>query len=175
MTHDRWSRREVLKGAGLALGTLALPLRPSLGADFALPEAATIELQSSPLVYVSPLRRDGQESTCHGEVWFFWDQGSVALATDADSWKSRAVKSGHQSARVWVGDFGPVGKAGDKYRSAPTFLAHAARDQDPAAYERLLAAFAKKYASSWGKWESSFRDGLADGSRFLIRYTPKSA
>ena len=175
MTHAHWSRREVLKGAGLVLGTLALPLRTSFAADFALSEAAQSELQSSPLVYVSPLRRDGQESTCHGEVWFFWDQGSVALATDADSWKSRAVKSGHDSARIWVGDFGPVKKAADKYRSAPTILAKAPRDQDPAASERLLAAFAKKSESSWGKWETYFREGLADGSRFLIRYTPKSA
>jgi len=168
------SRRGLLLGAGAALGALALPLgRPrARDAAFSLPEAARSALGASPLVYVSPLKGDGRESRCHGEVWFTPDGDDVLLATSSDSWKSRAVARGLNRARIWAGDFGPVAKAGDGYRSAPSFLSEVQRDSDPAAFERLMQAFGKKYADSWGKWQPRFRKGYDDGSRVLLRYTP---
>jgi hypothetical protein len=144
-------------------------------ATWALPEASTQALSKSPLVHISPLKGDGKESTCHGEVWFFHDQGDVVIVTTKDTWKSQAVAKGFKSARLWVGDFGPVGKAEDKYRSAPTFEAESGFDTDKAAFERLMTAFAAKYPDEWEKWEPRFRGGYEDGSRVLIRYHPVRA
>ena len=168
------SRRGLLLGAGAALGALALPLGRLQAklSSFSLPEATRSALGASPLVYVSPLKGDGGESSCHGEVWFTPDGDDVLLATSAEAWKSRALARGWKLARIWAGDFGPVAKAGDRYRSAPTFLSEVSRDSDPAAFERLMQAFSQKYSDGWGKWEPRFRKGYDDGSRVLLRYTP---
>ena len=171
------SRRELLWRAGLALGALALPASPARAEEQPVVlDARTLgALEQSLLVYVSPLKRDGSESRCHGEVWFFHDRGDVVLATAKDTWKARALERDLDRARIWVGDFGPVADAGEKYRQAPSFVALASRDRDPEVFERLLAKFGKKYPDAWDKWEPRFRKGYADGSRIVIRYSPLEA
>ncbi|MEE8313653.1 MAG: hypothetical protein V3R91_04965 [Myxococcota bacterium] len=170
----RMTRRQILVGGIVGVGVLALS--PRSGAQtYALPEETQSALARSGLVYISPLRSDGEESRCHGEVWFAHDHGSVLIVTQSDGWKSRALSAGLDRARIWVGDFGPVHRAGDRYRSAPGFLAKATSDKDDAVFERLLAAYAKKYPDEWDRWESRFRRGYADASRVLIRYEPIGA
>jgi len=165
-------RRHFLRHAGLAAG--ALLVRPRLvWADTApLSEAARAALSESPLVYISPLKKNGAESTCHGEVWFVTDGDDVLLCTGAKGWRARAVKAGLDRARLWVGDFGVWKTAGGKFREAPTFDATAVLEADAAARESALEAFGKKYPDEWSKWGPRFRDGLADGSRELVRYAP---
>jgi len=156
---------------------MALPLRLARAEEkpIVLDERTRNALERSPLVYVSPLKSDGNESSCHGEVWFFHDHGDVVLATGKDTWKARALGRDLDRARIWVGDYGPVKSAGDKYRKAPAFLALASRDQDPEVFERLLAKFGQKYPDEWDKWEPRFRKGYAEGSRVVIRYSPLEA
>ena len=36
----------------------------------------------------------------------------------------------------------------------------------------LCRDYAAKYPARWPRWEASFREGLANGERVLIRYTP---
>src|SRR5262245_19805902 len=103
-------RREILQGAGLLLGALALaPRARAEDATFALPADATAALDKAPLVYISPLRKSGSESRCHGEVWYFMDGGHVVIGTNPGRWNGRAVKQGLDRARLWVpkasGDF----------------------------------------------------------------------
>jgi hypothetical protein len=164
-------RRRFLIGAGVALGALALPRRAGAAAA-ALPEATRRALESSPLVYVSPLLADGRESSCHGEVWYFADGGDAVLATGKDTWKARALRRGRDRARLWFGDFGRYRSWRDQLSGAPVCDARAGLDPDPAVFERLLAAFAKKYPDEWDKWEPRFRAGVADGSRVVVRYSP---
>ncbi len=171
---SRMTRREILVGGIVGMGVLALSLR-SGAQTYALPDETKSALAQSGLVYISPLRSDGEESRCHGEVWFAHDHGSVLIVTQSDGWKSRALSAGLDRARIWVGDFGPVRRASDRYRSAPGFLARATSDKDDAAFERLLAAYAKKYPDEWDRWESRFRRGYSDASRVLIRYEPIGA
>lgn len=169
-----WTRRRVLAGAGVLLCGWLLPPVRARAADegFALPPRTRSALATSPLVYVSPLLADGRESTCHGEVWYFVDDGDVVIFTAVDRWKARAVRRGRDRARLWVGDFGPVGRAGDRYRSAPSFVARAGIDPRKAVFDRLMSAFAIRYADEWGKWGPRFRKGWDEGSRVMIRYTP---
>ena len=165
------SRRQLLEAGVLAAGTLALGL-PARAEEssFALPESTLGALKQSPYVYVSPLKSNGGESRCHGEVWYFEDGGDAVLATATDTWKARALSQGLTRARIWVGDYGRVKQAGDKFRSGPSFIAEASRDQDKATFERLMKSFAGKYPDEWGKWEPRFQKGYDDGSRILIRY-----
>ena len=88
-------RRTFLAGAaGLAL----VPWLPRR-ARAALSEDARKALAKSGFVYVSPLRSDGSESTCHAEVWFAWLDGKVVLITAADRWKARSVAGGSVRTR----------------------------------------------------------------------------
>jgi hypothetical protein len=163
------SRRELLIGGALAFGAVALlPRSASAAAGPSWLEAA----KTSALVYVSPLSKDGKESTCHGEVWFFVDGGDVVIATGTKGWKARAIGMGRDRAHVWVGSFGPYKDSPGKLASAPGFEAHASIDKERAVFDRLLAAYAVKYADEWGKWQPRFESGYADGSRVVIRYSP---
>ena len=165
----RITRRRFLFATAAGAAALWLPRRV-LG-DEAAPRAALQgALATSPLIYVSPLGKDGGESTCHGEVWFVAEGGDVLVVTAADRWKAKAIAAGRDGARLWVGDFGVWTRAEGKWRTAPVFDARAAFEKDPAAHERALEAFGKKYPAEWGKWGPRFRDGLADGSRVMIRY-----
>ncbi len=163
------TRRELLVTSACALGTAALWPRSARAADDPAWLAAA---KTAPLVYVSPLLANGNESRCHGEVWFFVDGGDVVLATAIKTWKARALELGRTRTRIWVGDFGPYSGAKDKLATAPNFVATASLDKDRAVFDRMLAAYAVKYADEWGKWKPRFESSYADGSRIVIRYTP---
>ena len=167
------TRRRFLALGALGAAAVALPLpRGARALTYELPQTARAALGSSPLVYVSPLKKDGSESTCHGEVWFVQDGPDVVVVTAQDRWKARSVRGGLERARLWVGDFGVWTRADGKYKSAPTFVAKTSVENDAAARERALGAFGKKYPAEWDKWGPRFREGLADGSRVMLRYAP---
>jgi len=172
----RLSRRSFL-GVMAATGAVLLMPPENLHADelFALPDPTRAALDESPLIYLSPLRSDGTESTCHGEVWYVQDGAELLVVTAADRWKALAVRRGLDRARIWVGDFGRWKKSDGRYKTGPTFLARARFDEDDSVIESALADFGKKYPDEWNKWEPRFRKGLADGSRVLIRYRPSGA
>jgi hypothetical protein len=175
-----WTRRRLLVGglAGLAGFFLAGGrrfVRAEPAAAFGLPAATRDALRTSPLVYVSPLQTDGSESRCHGEVWYCTDQGSVMIVTSADGWKAKAVGKGLHRARLWVGDFGAVRSAGDRYRKAPNFQARAEIVSDRAVFDRAMAGLGLRYPDEWEKWKPRFEKGYADGTRVLIRYSPEAA
>ncbi len=155
-------------------GALAAPRRLA-----ALADALTEALEGSPFVYVSPLRSDGSESRCHGEVWYAWLDGAVVLNTASDTWKARALARGLDRARIWVGDYGrwkgSLGSRSDAFRQGPGFLARAQSSRDAALVERLLEVYARKYPDEIGAWRERMRQGVADGSRVLIRYRPDPA
>jgi hypothetical protein len=160
-----------------AMALLALSPALAVRARAEKPDAALASaLEASPFVYVSPLRRNGTESRCHGEVWFGWIDGAVVLTTAVETWKARSVASGLTLARIWVGDHGRwkqmIGKS-EAFRAAPSFTARAAISKDPALLEKLLAIYDKKYPAEIGRWRDRMRAGQKDGSRVVIRYVPE--
>ena len=169
------SRRRFLEGTFALTGLLMLPPRRAAAAGGAgLSAAAQTAVASSQLVYVSPIRSDGQPSTCQAEVWFGNHADELFIVTAESGWKSRSVKRGLDSARIWVGDFGPWKKSQERYKAAPSFLSRVSivEKGDSDTIELVLGVMGKKYPEAWGKWEPRFRDGLADGSRVMIRYRP---
>ena len=137
-----------------------------------LSEAAREALGRSPLVYVSPLRRDGQESRCHAEVWFAGDGADALVVTSAKAWRARAIRLGLTRARLWVGSHGEWDRSGKThaFRESPTFLAEASLEGSQTMHDRALVLFGSKYTREWSDWGPRFKNGLADGSRVLIRY-----
>ena len=169
---SRLTRRELIQlAAGAVVAALAGPARSR--AELA-PDVTGL-LERSGFVYVSPLRSDGAESRCHGEVWYGWLDGRVVLITASTSWKARALARGLARARIWVGDHGRVGRvlgSGDAFRKAPSFEARGAESKDPALLDRLMAAYREKYPKEIATWEPRMRAGFASGERVLIAYTP---
>lgn len=162
----RIHRRTFLATTGSAL------LAPVAFARAAEVEAAA---EKSGFAYISPLLADGRESTCHGEVWYAWLDGSVVMITASDRWKARAIGRGLSTARVWLGDHGRWKgwvSTNEAFRSAPQFDAKVTVAKDAALLERMLAVFERKYPAEIAAWRDKMRSGFASGSRVLIRYTP---
>ena len=159
--------RRIFIGGSLCL--LAAPAAWARGVDR---DAA---LTKSKLVYISPLKANGNESACHAEVWFGWLDGSVVINTSPERWKARAVKQGLERARIWVGDFGPwkrmLGK-NERFRKGPRFDAKAEIVKDDALIDGLPKEYDEKYPEEIASWRDKMRKGYFDGSRVLIRYTP---
>jgi hypothetical protein len=171
---DRRRFVQVLALLALAPAPLARLARAAAALDTKLASA----LETSPFVYVSPLKKDGAESTCHGEVWYAWIDGAVVLTTARTTWKARSLERGLSRARIWVGDYGRVKQLvgqNDAFRAGPSFTAKAELSKDPALLERVLGVYEKKYPAEIGRWRERMREGQRDGSRVLIRYVPDLA
>jgi hypothetical protein len=168
----KFTRRQVVLGAAGTVGGLALAPLALNASAYVLPENARKALRESPLVYISPLKTDGEESRCHGEVWYYVDGDDVCVGSTVDTWKVKAVNLGLDRARVWVADYGPEWRALNRYRSAPSFLAKVSIDESRAVYEGLMRGHAQRYPGEWDKWEEKFRQQYAAGTRKILRYSP---
>jgi hypothetical protein len=155
------TRRDHLIAMGALLGGSMLPLQRAR----ALPAIA----DTSELIYVTPLIDGERESRCQAEVWFVRDGEDLLVVTAHDAWRARAITAGHDLARIWVGDVG-VWSRNPEYRELPAVQGRAALVGDPAEHARALEIFGRKYTREWSTWGPRFRDGLAEGSRVLIRY-----
>lgn len=162
------NRRDMLVlTGGAVLGSVLLPPRLR-AAEGALAGA----MAESDLVYITPLKSDGSESRCQAEVWFVADAGNAVVVTASDAWRARAVQSGLDQAHIWVGDVGVWSDSDGAYRELPGATASASLVEDPAEHKRLLEKFGDKYSLEWVLWGPRFRNGLADGSRVMLRYAP---
>jgi hypothetical protein len=128
-----------------------------------LPEAVKNALASSKYVYIASTRKDGSLSK-PAEIWFLYHKGAVYVGTPPTTWRARRIKAGRAGAKIFVG------KA-----DGPSFMATGAIVNEPDVYPMMFETYAKKYPEGWGKFESKFREGFKDGSRVLIKYTPKES
>ena len=143
----------------LWLFLVVLSASPVAGGE--LPKDLQDLLASSTYVYISSTRKDGALSR-PAEIWFLWHEGSVYVASAPTTWRVRRIRWGRPQAKIWVGK--PDG---------PSFTAAGAVVNEPQLYPILFETYARKYPDRWKSWEENFRKGLADGSRVLVRYTPK--
>ena len=131
---------------------------------------ARAALDKSQLIYLTPFRSNGKPSACQGEVWFVHHEQEIYVVTQAGAWRAQAVGKGLKRAGIWIGEFGVWTGAKGAYRSAPYLEIEGALEKDAAVHQALLPKFGEKYAAEWGRWGPRFRDGLADGSRVMLRY-----
>ena len=160
------SRRTLLKTSAVAA---ALPLLPAIGrAGPSWREAAA----ASPLIYLTPIQSSGAESRCQAEIWFASVDESMYVVTAADAWRAEAVRQGLSGARIWIGDVGPWSRSDGKYKGLPVVETRASLEADAAVRNRVLEAMSEKYSDEWDKWGPRFHNGLADGSRVMLKYEP---
>lgn len=155
------NRRDSLRALGILAAAVALPVRAQ-----SMPAAA----DSSQLIYITPLRTDGRESRCQAEVWFARDGLSLYVVTAADAWRARAVRNGLSQARIWVGDVGVWSRSDGAYLNLPALQTAASFETDSLRHAAVLALMGQKYTAEWNTWGPRFRNGLADGSRVMLRY-----
>jgi len=146
--------------ASLALAALLLTGGGEATAA-ALSEQQSKQLAESRYVYVSSQRRDGSFSP-PAEIWFVVHDGAVWVGTLKTSWRARRIAAGRTAAKVRIGS-----------PSGPEIDATAAIVSDPALWPVLFAGLEKKYPDGWPRHEKAFQEGAKDGSRVLIRYTPR--
>lgn len=160
-------RRALITGLGmLAAGYLAPFVRDAKAA--ALDQA----MEESDLIYITPIRGDGSESNCQAEVWFARHGSDLFVVTASTAWRARAVDAGLTRARVWVGDVGVWSKSSGTYRTLPQVETEASLVADTELQNAVLDVMGKKFRMSWLLWGPRFRNGLADGSRVMLRYRP---
>lgn len=135
------------------------------------PAEVAAPLQNSSLVYLSPIRLTGELSRCQAEVWFVVDGADVLVVTSSQAWRALALQRGLNTARFWVGDVGVGAQSGGRYLGLPSIDVIGRVDNEPANHERALELFGEKYKTAWVFWRRSFRLGLADGKRTMIRYS----
>ncbi len=155
------------------LGTLATPVVVLLARSVRADDLPKDELESSKLVYLTPIKSDGEESKCKAEIWFLYHEGDIFMVTDTNAWRAEAIRKDLKDARIWVGDYGNWQRANDKFRDAPEIMAEGAIEEDADVHEEILDAMGEKYSDEWPTWGPRFKKALEDGSRVMLRYTPK--
>ena len=159
------TRRQFLAGSAALL-----VVGRGMLAEAAETSPAVAALDRSSLIYLTPVLRNGSESHCHGEVWFVRYEERIFVVTKADAWRTQAVRNGLDRAKIWIGEFGVWTRADGRFRSAPYLEVRGSIASAANVHREVLAVFAEKYADEWGKWGPRFRNGLADGSRAMLRY-----
>ncbi len=142
----------------LIVTLIVLPVGPARSASLA-PELQKA-LDSSKYVYIQSTRKDGKLSKA-AEIWFMYHNGAVWVASPPSTYRVKRIKAGQTKAKIAVGK-----------TDGPSFNAKGSIVKDPEANKVLFETYAKKYANEWKSHEQNFRDGLANGSRVLIKYEP---
>jgi len=140
------------------VGLIALPVVPARSASLS-PELQKA-LESSKYVYIQSARKDSKLGK-PAEIWFMYYKDAVWVASPVTTYRVKRIQAGQTTAKI------AVGKA-----DGPSFSAKGALVKDPEANQAMFDAFAKKYGGGWSSYEKQFRDGLADGSRAVIKYEP---
>ncbi len=117
-------------------------------------------LDSSKYVYIQSTRKDGKLGK-PAEIWFMHHNGAVWVASPPTTYRVKRIQAGQTKAKI------AAGKA-----DGLSFNAKGSIVKDPEVNKVMFEVYAKKYGSGWSSYEKKFRDGLADGSRVLIKYEP---
>ena len=100
------------------------------------------------------------------------DGNDLFVVTQSDAWRARAISTGQDLAKIWVGDVG-VWTRNPEYVELPSLMARASLVTDPAdcmpACSRGSGPSTRTSGRCGGRGGSN---GPADGSRVLIRYQP---
>lgn len=129
-------------------------------------------MDESDLIYVAPIRSDGRASRCQAEVWFVHHASDLYVVTASDAWRAQAVGKGLTRTHIWVGDVGAWKSSNGAYRQLPQIQAVGSQVKEADSQTSVLDAMGDKYSLEWIVWGPRFRDGLADGSRVMLRYQP---
>ncbi|MGB1538936.1 MAG: hypothetical protein ACPHAN_14630 [Pseudomonadales bacterium] len=166
----RVDRRSILKGliALPLIGSALDPLVRTAASKGLLAE----EIKNSPLIYLSPIGREGAYSRCQAEIWYVEVADLLLVCTNSDSWRARAITLGRTLTQIWVGDVGVWKQGSSKHLALPGFEAEGTPITEQSMINHALEAFGDKYPLQWLLWKGRFKKGLKDGSRVMLGYKP---
>jgi len=147
-----WS---VFAVAGMLVGTFIFA-SPQQSSAFSSDQQKALD--SAKYVYIQSARKDGKLSK-PAEIWFFHHKDAVWVCSPITTHRVKRIKAGQTKAKIAIGK--PDG---------PSFNAKGSIVKDPEVNKVMFESFAKKYGDGWSSYEKQFKDGLADGSRTLIKY-----
>ena len=130
------------------------------------------ELETSKLIYLTPIKSDGEESKCQGEVWFVYLDSQIYVTTATDAWRAEAIRNDLTDARIWIGEFGNWTRAKEKYKEAPELMIEGEIFEDEEKMPEILKAFNDKYPGE-GQYPRVFKEQIEDGKRVVLRYEVK--
>ena len=130
------------------------------------------ELKTSKLIYLTPIKSDGEDSKCHGEVWFVYLDSQIYVTTATDAWRAEAIRKDLNDARIWIGEFGNWTRAKEKYKEAPELMIEGEIFEDEEKMPEILEAFNDKYPGE-GQYPRVFKEQIEEGTRVVLRYEVK--
>ena len=151
---------------------LAVPVIPLLAQDNEL----KVGLAQSELIYLTPIKSDGNESKCKSEIWFYFEDSHVYVVTQTDAWRAEAVRQGLTETRIWVGGSNRRLAVEQKLDTVRSVMATGELITDSSMHVPTVAKFGTKYAAQgveWSVWGPRWTNSLADGSRVLLKYNLK--
>lgn len=151
-------RRHRVVALALALVTCSVAMRANLAHALSAENEAALKRER--YVYISSNRKDGSFGA-PAEIWFMYSRGALWVASPPTTWRVRRIRAGRPKARIAIGKV-----------DGATFMATGSLVADPEIYEEMFRTFARKYPNGWPKYEQRFRQGLADGTRVLVKYQP---
>jgi hypothetical protein len=128
-----------------------------------LPATLKAELTNNKGVYVKPIAR-GCKPRGPYETWFVYQNGAVYVPSPTAGPRARSIRQGSTEASITVGQ--PDG---------PSFTATGAILKPAEVSPSIFVDFQKKYPERWALFGGLFRAGFTDGTRVLIKYTPKDS
>ena len=130
------------------------------------------ELKTSKLIYLTPIKSDGDESKCQGEVWFVYLDSKIYVTTATDAWRAEAIRKDLTEARIWIGEYGNWTRAKEKYKEAPELMIEGSIFDDEEKNPEILEAFNDKYPGE-GRYPRVFKEEIEDGKRVVLCYEVK--
>ena len=130
------------------------------------------ELKTSKLIYLTPIKSDGEESKCQGEVWFVYLDSKIYVTTASDAWRTEAIRKDLKEARIWIGEYGNWTQAKEKYKEAPDLMIVGSILDDEEEFPEILEAFNDKYPGE-GRYPRVFKEEIEEGKRVVLCYEVK--
>lgn len=129
------------------------------------------ELETAKLIYLTPIKTDGEESKCQGEVWFVYLDSRLYVTTATDAWRAEAIRKDLKDARIWIGDYGVWTRAEEKYKEGPELMLEGSIFDDEDKLPEILEAFTEKYGT--GRYPRVFKEEIEEEKRVVLEYEVK--
>ena len=129
------------------------------------------ELKTSKLIYLTPIKSDGEESKCQGEVWFVYIDSKIYVTTATDAWRAEAIRKDLKDARIWIGDYGVWTRAEEEYKEGPELMIEGSIYDDEEKLPEILEAFTDKYGT--GRYPRVFKEEIEEEKRVVLEYEVK--
>ncbi|MYD46094.1 MAG: hypothetical protein F4W92_07060 [Gammaproteobacteria bacterium] len=129
------------------------------------------ELKTAKLIYLTPIKTDGEESKCQGEVWYVYLDSKIYVTTATDAWRAEAIRKDLPDARIWIGDYGVWTSAKEKYKEGPELMIEGAIFDDEDKLPEILKAFTDKYGT--GRYPRVFKEEIEEEKRVVLEYEVK--